>query len=76
MMACGLAVHRGAAACGYAWPLGTRFRIVGDPLDMVYTCHDRGLGPYLWVDVWFYDVTEGRAWRNHLPPTVTVELLP
>lgn len=73
----GQAVHRGAAACGWAWELGTRFRILGDPYpDMVYTCLDRGGGPNLWVDVWFYDVTKGRTWRNHLPLAVTVELLP
>lgn len=75
-MASGQIVLRGAAACGHAWETGTRFRILGDPyLDMVYTCLDRGGGPNLWVDVWFYDATEGRIWRNHLPQYVTVEVM-
>ena len=77
-MAGGEKVHRGAVACGYAWPLGTRLRIVGDPLGMVYTCKDRGGGlDYLHVDVWFMDYdAEGRPWRVQLGQPVTVELLP
>lgn len=75
-MASGQPVHRGAAACGYAWEMGQRFRILRDPNPgTIYTCLDRGGGPNLWVDLWFYDVTEGRAWRNQLPRYVTVELL-
>ncbi len=77
-MAGGEKVHRGAVACGYAWPLGTRLRIIGDPLGMVYTCKDRGGGlDYLHVDVWFMDYyAEGRPWRVQLGQPVTVELLP
>ena len=75
IMASGQTVHRGAAACGYFWEFGQRFRILADPHEgMVYTCLDRGAGPYLWVDVWFNDATEGRAWRNQLPVYVTVEM--
>ncbi len=76
-MACGGAVHRGAAACGYQWACGQQFRILGDPYpDMVYTCLDRG-GAVTGIDVWFMGYeTEGRTWRNHLPQYVAVELLP
>ena len=75
-MASGATVYRGAAACGYAWPLGTQFTIQGDSTGLVFTCEDRGLGPAQWVDVWFYDYAEGRAWRNQLPKYVTVEVKP
>lgn len=77
-MAGGEQVHRGAVACGYAWPLGQRLRIVGDPLGMIYTCKDRGGGlDWYHVDVWFMDYyAEGRPWRVQLPQPVTVELLP
>ncbi len=77
-MAGGEQVHRGAVACGYAWELGQRLRIIGDPLDMVYTCKDRGGGlAWLHVDVWFMDYyAEGRPWRVQLGQPVSVELLP
>ena len=77
-MASGQQVHRGAAACGYVWEFGQQFRIVGDPYQgTVYTCLDRGLGPWLWVDVWFYSYwDEGRPWRIQLPQYIEVELLP
>jgi len=75
-MASGTEVHRGAAACGYAWSLGTQFTIDGDPTGLVYTCKDRGLGPAEWVDIWFYDYAEGRAWRNQFPIYVTVRFQP
>ena len=58
----GSVVHPGGVACGYAWALGTRLLIEGDPT--VYTCTDRGLGAYRWVDVFFYDYASGRAWRD------------
>lgn len=77
-MACGGDVHRGAAACGYQWACGQRFKIVGDPFpDMIYTCLDRG-GAVRGIDVWFMDycAPETQAWRNALPGEVTVELLP
>ena len=76
-MACGKQVYRGAAACGYWGTCGQRFRIVGDPYDMVYTCEDRG-GAVTGIDVWFMDyyAPETQAWRNALPQYVTVELLP
>ena len=75
-MANGQSVHNGAAACGYRFQLGDRFRIVGDSSARTYACEDRGLGADLWIDVWFYDYASGRAWRNQLPKYVTVEVLP
>jgi len=61
-MANGEYVHPGAAACGSAFALGRRFTVVGDPTGRVYRCEDRGLGPALWVDIWFPTVEEGWAW--------------
>jgi len=75
-MANGETVHDGAAACGYRFQIGDRFRIVGDSNARVYTCEDRGLGASLWIDVWFYDYASGRAWRNTFPKYVTVEMVP
>ena len=75
-MYCGQQVYRGAAACGWEWPCGQRFRIVGDPHNMVYTCEDRG-GAVTGIDVWFMDYYDPatQAWRNALDGYVTVELL-
>lgn len=61
-MADGEDVHEGAAACGYAWELGTRFTLEGDPTGRTYVCEDRGLGPWLWVDLFFWDEADGYAW--------------
>ena len=73
-MSSGASVYEGAAACGYAMALGTRFAIEGDYTGRVYTCEDRGLGPVYWIDVFFWDYASGRAWRNTLPGEVTVRL--
>ena len=62
-MASGATVYEGAAACGYAWELGTRFTLEGDPTGRVYVCEDRGGGPWLWVDIWFADAATGYAWQ-------------
>ena len=75
-MANGQVVFPGAAACGYAFMLGQRFQIVDDPTGRIYECCDRGLGPYWWIDIWFYDIAEGQAWRNQLGNPVTIRLLP
>jgi hypothetical protein len=48
-MANGEQAHAGAAACGYAWELGTVLRL---STGEVVACEDRGGGPYYWVDVW------------------------
>lgn len=50
VMASGARTYPGAAACGYAWALGTRLLI--RETGQVVTCEDRGGGPYYWVDVW------------------------
>lgn len=63
-MASGQVVYEGAVACGYSWALGTRIEIEGDPTGRVYVCEDRGLGPYYWLDVFFWEYADGRAWRN------------
>jgi hypothetical protein len=74
-MASGAVVYEGAAACGYGLALGTRFTIDGDPTGRTYTCEDRGLGAYYWIDVFWWEYAPGRAWRNNLPATVTVRLV-
>ena len=75
----GQQVHRGAIACSWNWPIGQRLRIIGDPLDMIYTCLDRGggLGSVGWIDVWFYDAHDPatQAWRATWDQYVDVELL-
>lgn len=61
--ASGVPAQPGVAACSYNLPFGTRFVVANDPSQRVFTCLDRGaLGP-TWVDVWFYDVSEGYAWQ-------------
>ena len=75
-MANGEVVYAGAAACGYGFALGQRFSIENDPALRTYVCADRGLGAWNWVDVWFSDYADGRAWRDQLPTYVTVRLLP
>ena len=75
-MANGERVYDGAAACGYGFALGQRFSIENDPALRTYVCADRGLGAWNWVDVWFSDYADGRAWRDQLPTYVTVRLLP
>ena len=61
-MANGLEVHEGAAACGSGLNQGTRFIIRGDPNHREYVCEDTGLGPELWVDIFFWDEADGWAW--------------
>jgi hypothetical protein len=78
-MSNGEIVHDGATACGAFLDLGTRFRIVGDVEDRVYTCTDRGAGyltyKYYWVDRWFYSLSDGQEWRNNLDHYITVEVV-
>lgn len=69
-MSSGVGVYEGAAACGYGLPLGTRFSIVGE--GRVYVCEDRGLGPYDWIDIFFWDYDSGRAWRNNFGQSVEI----
>ncbi len=62
--ASGVQVGPGSAACSSNLPFGTRFRIEGDPSGRVFVCNDRGALSSTWVDVWFYSVSEGRAWQS------------
>src|SRR5439155_8107301 len=50
-MAGGTGVYEGAAACGYEFRLGQRFSLGGRD----FVCEDRGLGPYDWIDIFFWD---------------------
>jgi hypothetical protein len=70
-MASGLAVFEGAAACSADLPFGTRLKIVGDPTGRVYECLDRGALAATWVDVFFYNTSDGIAWQSLLGGTVT-----
>ena len=73
-MASGAQVYEGASAGGYAWPLGTRFTLEGDPTLRIYICEDRGLGPWLWVDIFFQDEAGGYAWQASVGTLATARL--
>lgn len=70
-MASGGAPFEGAAACSSNLPFGTRLTIAGDPTGRVYECLDRGALPATWVDVYFYNTSEGAAWQSSLGTTLT-----
>ena len=58
----GTIVYEGAAACSLTY-LGQKFRIVGDPLERIYTCHDTGsavLGMHR--DIFFHNAGDGWLW--------------
>jgi hypothetical protein len=61
-MATGHQVYPGAAACSYDMAFGTKFVVVNDPSQRVFTCMDRGALASPWVDIWFYSVAEGQSW--------------
>lgn len=69
-MASGGAPFEGAAACSYDLPFGTRVRIIGDPTGRIYECLDRGALAATWVDVFFYNTSDGIAWQSTLGGTV------
>lgn len=69
-MASGFSVYEGAVACSYDLPFGTKLTIEGDPTGRVYECLDRGALSNTWVDVFFYDTSEGIAWASQLGGTV------
>jgi hypothetical protein len=68
--ASGVPVFEGAAACSGDLPFGTRLRISGDPTGRVYECLDRGALASTWVDVFFYNTSDGIAWQSLLGGTV------
>jgi hypothetical protein len=71
----GLRVYEGAAACSFDLPLGTRFRIVGDPTGHAYRCDDRGLLRNTWVDVFFYNQPDGYNWASDIGRLGAIEIL-
>ena len=70
----GTQVYEGMAACGYAFPLGTTFKVIGDDSQRTYTCHDRGLGPAYWIDVFFWEYADGRAFSDSIPRPARVRV--
>ena len=74
-MANGEIVHPGAAACARDY-LGQRFRIIGDPLDRIYTCKDTGGGVRgEHRDIWFENSDEGRLWLDQVGDSAQIEIL-
>lgn len=69
-MSSGGAPFPGAAACSDNLPFGTKLRIKGDPTGRTYECLDRGRLSATWVDVFFYNTTEGMAWQSRLGTTL------
>ena len=77
LMRNGAPVHAGAASCDRA-NLGQRFRVVGDPTGLVYTCMDTGGGVSAeHRDIWFATNDEGYAWRKQVAPAgfATIEII-
>jgi 3D (Asp-Asp-Asp) domain-containing protein len=71
----GTVVYAGAAACDTAY-LGQHFRIIGDPLDRVYTCADTGSAVHgQHRDIWFLNSDQGMAWQAVLGRNITIEIL-
>ena len=74
-MANGEVVHAGAAACARDY-LGQRFRIVGDPLDRIYTCKDTGGGVRgEHRDIWFENSDDGRRWLDQVGDSAQIQIL-
>ena len=74
-MANGAVVHEGAAACARDF-LGQRFRIVGDPRSLIYTCTDTGSavgGQHR--DIWFDNSDDGYRWIVEVGYSAQVEIL-
>jgi hypothetical protein len=69
-MSTGVKVFEGAAACSRDLPFGTRFIIHGDPTGRVYECMDRGALRATWVDIFFYNTSQGMSWASALGGTV------
>lgn len=73
----GSIVHPGAASCDSRY-FGQRFRVVGDPTNMIYSCADTGGGVSAeHRDIWFATSGEAWAWWKQVAPTgyATVEVL-
>ena len=75
VMANGETVHEGAAACAREH-LGQRFRIVGDPLGLTYTCKDTGSAVHgQHRDIWFGNSDDGYRWIVEVGYTAQVRIL-
>jgi 3D (Asp-Asp-Asp) domain-containing protein len=73
--ASGELVRPGGASCARE-NLGQRFRIVGDPLQRVYTCIDTGGGVFgEHRDIWFENSDDAYAWWVVVGSTATIEIL-
>jgi len=71
----GTVVYEGAAACDYVY-LGQRFRILGDPADRIYTCHDTGSAVHgLHRDIFFYNAESGWPWLLSVGTDVVLEIV-
>jgi hypothetical protein len=75
-MASGVQPFPGAAACSSNMPMGTRFVIGADPNQTVFTCMDRGALSATWVDIWFYDASDGWAWQSNVGTSSEITILP
>jgi hypothetical protein len=71
----GRKVYEGAAACSWNLPIGTRFRILGDPTRRVYVCEDRGLLANTWVDIFWYFPDDGYRWQEAVGRYGTIEIV-
>lgn len=74
-MSNGRHVYEGAAACSWNLPAGTKFLIVGDPTNRVYTCEDRGLLTNTWVDIFWRDPDDGWVWQSIVGRYGTIEIV-
>jgi hypothetical protein len=74
-MSSGDQVFAGAAACSYNLATGTRFTIDGDPSGRTYVCLDRGGGGPTWIDIWFYDPSDGYAWQGVVGNYGTINII-
>jgi hypothetical protein len=75
-MASGVPVFPGAAACSSNMPMGTRFVIAADLNQTVFTCMDRGALSPTWVDIWFYDASDGWSWQSNVGTSSEITILP
>lgn len=72
----GTVVYEGAAACAYAY-LGQQFRVIGDPLGLIYRCADTGSAVHgQHRDIWFHDSDAGWSWQLAMGQQVLIEILP
>ncbi len=71
----GTIVYEGAAACAFTY-LGQRFRIVGDPTERTYTCHDTGSAVHgLHRDIFFYSAADGWPWIQSVGTRAILEIV-